>query len=269
MLLDAKPNTSFGGSIPKIYDEILGPVYFEPYAIDTAARVSKLNPANVLETACGTGRVTAHLRNNLQGAITATDINPGMMSTAKNKLKGKEITWLDADATSLPFDDETFDCVVTQFGIMFFPDRVLGIKEAYRVLKPGGTFIFTVWGSLEANGMSATGREIVSAYFKNDVPPSYKTAYSMHDLEEVTAIAIKGGFKKITYEVLTKECTCDSAYEMARGLVEGNQIVHVIRERDPGAIDTLRKKVFETLVNRFGDHPCRTTMEAIVFIAVK
>jgi ubiquinone/menaquinone biosynthesis C-methylase UbiE len=269
MLPETKPTSSFSGSIPKIYDEILGPVYFEPYAIDTAQRVAKLNPDQVLETACGTGRVTVHLRNNLKGAITATDINPGMMSIAKDKLNGKAITWLEADATALPFADESFDCVVTQFGIMFFPDRVLGIKEAYRVLKPGGTFIFTVWSTLEANGMSATGREIVSAYFKNDIPPSYKTAYSMHDVEEVTAIAIQGGFKKISHEVLTKECSCDSAYEMAKGLVEGNQIVHVIREKNPGALDMLRKKVFESLVNRFGDHPCRTTMEAIVFTAVK
>ena len=269
MLKEAKPNTSFGGSIPKVYDEILGPVYFEPYAIDTAERVALLNPSHVLETACGTGRVTAHLRSKINGTITATDINPGMMAIAKNKLHDKKISWLEADATALPFDDEAYDCVVSQFGIMFYPDRYLGMKEAYRVLKPGGTFIFTVWGNLAANPMSATGREIVSDYFKNDVPPSYKTAYSMHDVEEVISIALKGGFKNIRHEVLTKECACDSAYVMAQGLVEGNQIVHVIREKDPGAIETLREKIFETLVKRFGDHPCRTTMQAIIFTAVK
>jgi ubiquinone/menaquinone biosynthesis C-methylase UbiE len=269
MSAEVNPALTFGGSIPKIYDEVLGPVYFEPYAIETAERVSRLNPFGLLETACGTGRVTVHLRNKIKGNITATDINPQMMAIAKHKLQGKEITWQLADATALPFENESFDCIVSQFGVMFYPDKALGMKEAYRILKPGGTFIFTVWGKLEANPMSATGREIVGEYFKNDIPPSYKTAYSMHDVLEVKDIVRKSGFKNITEEVLTKECTCDSAWVMAAGLVEGNQIVNAIREKDESAIGILKEKVFETLVKRYGDHPCQTTMQAIVFTAKK
>ena len=62
MTTETKPNISFGGSIPKIYDDVLGPVYFEPYALDIAARAAKLKPSTLLEAACGTGRVTAHLK---------------------------------------------------------------------------------------------------------------------------------------------------------------------------------------------------------------
>jgi len=269
MSAETNPTLTFGGSIPKIYDEVLGPVYFEPYAIDTADRVSRLDPSNLLETACGTGRVTVHLRNKIKGNITATDVNPQMMAIAKNKLQGKEITWELSDATALPYEDALFDCIVSQFGVMFYPDKVLGMKEAYRILKPGGTFIFTVWGKLEANPMSATGREIVSEYFKNDIPPSYKTAYSLHDVDELIPIVKQGGFSDISHEVLAMECSCDSARVMAAGLVEGNPIVNAIREKDESAIEMLKEKVFETLVKRFGDHPCKTTMEAIVFIAKK
>jgi ubiquinone/menaquinone biosynthesis C-methylase UbiE len=269
MLKETKKETFFGGDIFKIYDEVLGPVYFEPYGIDTAERASLLNPSDLLETACGTGRVTRHLRKKIKGNLTATDINPAMMSHAKSKLVGESINWLEADATALPFADESFDCVVSQFGVMFYPDRVLGMKEAYRVLKPAGTFIFTVWSDLKANPMSATGREIISAYFNNDIPSHYNTAYSMHDPDEVISMVKKAGFTTASHEVLTKECSCHSAYEMAQGLVEGNQIVHLIRERDEKAIPTLREKVFETLVKKFGDHPCQTTMQAIVFTAKK
>lgn len=269
MSAELKSIAAFGGSIPKIYDEVLGPVYFEPFAIDTANRVAQLHPKNILETACGSGIVTLHLRNKLNASITATDINPNMLAMAKEKLQGKNISWLIADATDLPFEDAQFDCIVTQFGVMFFPDKVKGMKEAFRLLKPGGTFIFMTWGKLEANGISATGREVIGKFFNDQPPAFYNTAYSMNNIEEVKSIISQGGFTDISYEVLTKECSFDSAWVMAEGLVEGNQIVHAIREKDESAIGVLKEKVFETLVKRFGDHPCKSTMQAIVFIAKK
>ena len=117
---EKKTNITFGGSIPKIYDEVLGPVYFEPYAIDMATRVAALKPETILETACGTGRVTMNIIKQVPSAkLTATDINPDMLSIAKSKLPGHSITWQQADATTLPFADNSFDCVTCQFGIMF------------------------------------------------------------------------------------------------------------------------------------------------------
>jgi ubiquinone/menaquinone biosynthesis C-methylase UbiE len=269
MSAELKSNTAFTGSVHKIYDEVWGPVYFEPYAIDTADRVSRLNPSSVLETACGTGIVTLHLRNKIKGSITATDINPDMLAIAKSKLHDKEISWQVADAMDLPFANAQFDCIVTQFGVMFFSDKVSGMKEAYRLLKPGGTFIFLVWGALEANGISATGRKIIGEFFDNQPPAFYNIAYSMNNIDEVNSIIKEGGFTHFSHEVLTKECSCESARIMAEGLVEGNQIVHAIRERDENALGILKEKVFSSLVKRFGDHPCKSTMEAIVFTATK
>jgi len=270
METETKPNISFGGSIPKIYDEVLGPVYFEPYAIDMAERAAKLQPQNILETACGTGRVTTHLTAKIPNAkLTATDINPDMIAIAKQKLAGKEILWQQADATALPFPDASFDCVITQFGVMFYPDKVKGMAEALRVLKPGGTYLFSVWGKIEDNGMSATGREIVTKFFQNDPPAFYNIPYSLFNPDEVTSLVKQGGFSEVAHEVLTTKCTTASAEVMSAGLVEGNPIVNAIRERDASAVDVLKKKVFETLVERFGDHPCETTQQAIIFSARK
>ena len=114
MTTATKPNISFGESIHKIYDDVLGPVYFEPYAIDITERAAKLNPASLLETACGTGRVTAHLCSRIPGALfTATDINPDMIAIAKQKLSGKNNSWLETDATTLPYPDMRLDSFVT------------------------------------------------------------------------------------------------------------------------------------------------------------
>ncbi len=270
MSADVKTNVSFGGSITKMYDEVLGPVYFEPYAIDTAGRVASLKPVTILETCCGTGRVTVNLKKKIPAArITGLDINPDMLSIAKEKLKESNIEFLLGDATELPFPDNAFDCVVTQFGMMFFRDKVKGVAEAFRVLKPGGTFIFNVWGKLEANRMSATGREIVTAYFNNNPPDMYFAPYEMHNIDDVVAIVKSGGFSDVQHEVLTKECIAVSADVMSAGLIEGNSIGNTIRENDPAAIELLKAKVFKTLVERFGDHPCKTTMQAIVYTATK
>jgi ubiquinone/menaquinone biosynthesis C-methylase UbiE len=134
------------GSIPQIYDRLLVPMIFEPYARDLAERIKGHNPADLLETATGTGVVTGALASLLPDTrIVATDLNEPMLAQAKARLADHhQITWQQADALALPFDDERFDIVVCQFGVMFFPDRVEGYSEARRVLKPGGRFFFNV-----------------------------------------------------------------------------------------------------------------------------
>src|SRR5688500_14598069 len=142
-------NIAFSGSIPANYEDYLGPLFFEPFAQYMNEAVGKLKPSSVLEVACGTGRLTRHLRNTLPSStsLIATDINADMI--AYGKKKSENIDWRVVDATLLPFENETFDCVVAQFGVMFYSDRVKAFKEAYRTLKPGGTFIFSAWDKLQ------------------------------------------------------------------------------------------------------------------------
>ena len=140
---------AFTGSIPENYDRNMVPLIFESYAQDMARRAAALSPRDVLETAAGSGAVTRALTAKLSAdaRYVATDLNPSMLDYAATRQNGdKRITWRQADEQALPFDDATFDLVCCQFGAMFFPDRPSGYREAKRVLKPGGTFLFNVWG---------------------------------------------------------------------------------------------------------------------------
>src|ERR1041384_5949409 len=121
----ASTDKVFAGSIPKIYQSLLVPLIFEPYAADIADRVSALSPSRVLEIACGTGVVTRALDEALDDdvKIVAPDLNGAMIDEARTHPPGRTIDWRTADAMSLPFPDASFDCVVCQFGAMFFPDR--------------------------------------------------------------------------------------------------------------------------------------------------
>src|SRR4051794_19190508 len=144
----------FAGSIPELYDRLLVPLIFEPYARDLAERVASVQPRDVLETAAGTGVLTRAIVARLpaDARIVATDLNQPMLdyAAAREPSKGR-ITWRQADALALPFEDQAFDVVVCQFGAMFFPDKVKGYSEARRVLKAGGRFVFNVWDKIEDN----------------------------------------------------------------------------------------------------------------------
>jgi ubiquinone/menaquinone biosynthesis C-methylase UbiE len=147
-------HSEFVGSIPEIYDEHLGPLLFEHYAADLAARVTVPVGSRVLELACGTGIATDRLRAALpdEVAIVATDLNEAMLDLARNK-RGNlaNVQYQVVDALDLPFEDGSFDAVVCQFGVMFFPDKAACAREAARALKPGGAYTFNVWDSLDRN----------------------------------------------------------------------------------------------------------------------
>src|SRR5688500_11332034 len=118
-------SASFVGSIPQYYDQGLGPIIFADYAADMAQRAAAGDPARVLETAAGTGIVTRKLRDALpvDAHLTATDLNPPMLEIARAKFRaGEQVEFQPADATALPFADASFEAVVCQFGLMFFPD---------------------------------------------------------------------------------------------------------------------------------------------------
>src|SRR5688572_26966756 len=108
-----KTDAVFAGSIPALYDEVLGPIIFEPYAEDLAARLSSLQAGRILETAAGSGIVTRALLRSLPASvhIVATDLNQPMLDHATARTSFDNVSWQKVDAQSLPFPDDTFDAV--------------------------------------------------------------------------------------------------------------------------------------------------------------
>ena len=136
-------DSEFVGSIPEYYDSGLGPRIFFDYADDLAARVAKLKPGSVLELAAGTGIVTRRLRDTLPDhcQILASDLNAPMLEVARQKFNPEEsVLFETVDATALRFEDELFDIVTCQFGVMFFPDKEQSYSEVFRVIRPGGHY---------------------------------------------------------------------------------------------------------------------------------
>ena len=144
----ATDDRTFARSIAEIYDRYLVPLIFDSYALDLASRLVEANPLDVLETAAGTEVLTRAIASRLpaDARIVATDLNQPMLDRAKGgQSQDGRIECKQADALALPFENQSFDVVACQFGVMFFPEKVQGYREAWRVLKPGGRLHFKVW----------------------------------------------------------------------------------------------------------------------------
>jgi ubiquinone/menaquinone biosynthesis C-methylase UbiE len=218
-------DTAFAGSIPALYDRYLGPLLFEPYAADLAARAAALGPKRILETAAGTGIVTAALAKALPEAeIVATDLNQAMLDVAAGRVRAANVRFQAADAQSLPFPDASFDLVVSQFGVMFFPDRVGAYREAKRVLRPGGAFLFNAWDSVEENPVTAAVAGALEAWFPPDAESFFRRVpFGYHDKARIEADLRAAGFAEVAIETV-RPASRVSARDAAIGLCQGTPL---------------------------------------------
>ena len=154
----ASHDADFAGQIPELYERLLVPMLFAPYAADIAQRAAALEPSRVLETAAGTGVVTRAMAHALPAhvEIVATDLNQAMLDRAAASASQNGDDGSRPTRCNLPFDDASFDIVVCQFGAMFFPDKPAAFAQARRVLRPGGALLFNVWDRIEENEFADT-----------------------------------------------------------------------------------------------------------------
>ena len=268
----ADRDAAFVGSIPQTYDRYLGPLFFQEPAEEMARRLEVRPGMRVLETACGTGIVTERLLHRMagQGTFVATDLNEPMLACATAKLAGRPgLEWRPADATQLPFDDRSFDAVVCQFGLMFFPDKLAGIREAFRVLRSGGRLLLSVWDRLENNPVGRITHETVAAFFPTDPPQFYTIPYSLHDATLVRGWLEAAGFADIRSERVEKAGTSPSAADAAIGLLQGNPIYLAIVERRASALPDIEAALATNLAAALGDRPLRCPLRTVFFSALR
>jgi SAM-dependent methyltransferase len=249
-------DAAFVGSIPELYDRLLVPLIFAPYAADLARRIAQGHPARVLELAAGTGVVTRQLAQTLPPdvGIVATDLNPAMLAQAAAVGTVRPVDWRPADALALPFADAAFDVVVCQFGVMFFPDKARAFAEARRVLRPGGLFLFNVWDRIEDNDFAETVTQALGALFPDD-PPRFlaRIPHGYHDPSVIAQDLAQGGFTRSPQvTTLPARSRADSPRIPAMAYCQGTPLRGEIEARDPARLREAVDSATAAIVRQFG-----------------
>jgi ubiquinone/menaquinone biosynthesis C-methylase UbiE len=260
----------FAGSVPEIYDRYSVPLIFDSYARDLAGRLAAVEPANILETAAGTGVLTRAIASQLSAArLIATDLNQPMLNVAAAKLpRDSRIEYRQADALALPFEDDSFDAVACQFGAMFFPDKVRGYAEARRILRPGGGFFFSVWDRISENEFADVITQALAELFPDD-PPRFlaRTPHSYHDAERIRADLNAAGFTKIAIEAVEARSKAASPRDPAIAYCQGTPLRNEIETRDPCGLESATQHAAEALARRFGSGAVDGRIRALVITA--
>jgi ubiquinone/menaquinone biosynthesis C-methylase UbiE len=262
---------AFGGTLAEFYDRYLVPMMFAPYAEIVADRAKGLRPRRVLETAAGSGIVTESLSRTLPSdvAITATDLNLPMIERGKARPGMERVIWQQADAMKLPFSDSAFDLIVCQFGVMFFPDKRASFCESFRVLAPGGTYLFVVWDDPANMPDSPTwiANQTVGPMLRRD--PRTLTAPDYFDEPTIRADLAAAGFRDVRVDRIARPATAGSARDAAVTSVQGSLLRTAIEAADPSRLAEATDAVERAMRTRFGDGPVEGETRALIVTTTK
>lgn len=258
----------FSDAVAALYQELLVPLIFAPYAADLVARLAPLRPTDVLELAAGTGVVTRELSARLppRVQVVATDLNEAMLAVARAQGTVRPVTWRQADAMALPFDDASFDAVVCQFGAMFFPDKAHAFAEARRVLRPGGTLLFNVWDRIETNDFACVASDAVAGLFPDD-PPRFlaRLPHGYFSVETIAHDLARAGFvRPPVIETVTAISRADTPGMVARAYCQGTPLRGEIEARHGAGLEEATAAATAALAARFGAGPVAGRIQALV-----
>ena len=260
--------SDFIGDIPKHYDAGLGPNLFTDFGDRLTEAACVGAPTNVIELAAGTGIVSRKLRDRLPpgSALLVTDLNAPMLEVARGKFSDAEdVRFATANAMELDFDDNTFDLMVCQFGVMFFPDKPQSFREAARVLRRGGRYLFNVFSAMQENPYSQIAYAVPAQFFSGEPPGFYKVPFHYGNPEKVRADLEAAGWRDVKHDTIRLWKKIDDPGAFARGLVYGNPLIDEIRTRggvDPAVVEAA---VLRALIVMFGPTDMSMPLEATMF----
>jgi len=203
------------------YESLFVPALFESWTKHLVDGAGVREGSHVLDIACGTGVLArdALLRAGVNGRVVGADPAPGMLVAAQ-EIEAR-IEWLLCGAEALDVDDEAFDCVVSQFGMMFFQDTQKAADEMFRVMKPGGSLAIAVWRSIEHNPAYADIISVLQELVGTTAADALRLPYSLGDASKVTTVLENSGFRDIRIEAKTEYAAFPSSRQMVEAELRG------------------------------------------------
>jgi len=191
--VDESPKEQVTRTIAEVYEEFFVPAILQEWA-NRVAEAGRIQPGQrVLDVACGTGILarTVAERVGSNEAVVGVDPNEGMLAVARRKVPA--IEWRDGRAEALPFEANSFDAVVSQFGLMFFEDRRGAIQEMMRVLRPAGRLTVAVWDAVENVPSYAELANLLQRRYGDQVAEVFRAPFVLGDPQLLLALFGEAG----------------------------------------------------------------------------
>ncbi len=185
----------------EVYERLFVPALFSQWAAPMADLSRIARGQAVLDVGCGTGALTRELvrRSGPSGTVIGLDVNPGMLRVAERAVPGA--SYCVAAAENLPFPDERFAAVTSQFTLMFFEDRSRALSEMQRVLQPEGRLSLAVWTAIETSPGYAAMRNLLSELFGEDMAAALDAPFNLGERTVLKSELSKAGLSTAELEV--------------------------------------------------------------------
>ena len=218
------------GSAPELYERYLVPAITSVWAADLIDRANPKRGERVLDIACGTGAVTRRAADRMQsGRVVGLDFNSGMLGVARS-VASAGVT-IECSALDLPFESASFDLVLCQLGLQFFPDRPRALAEMKRVLSPAGRVALSVYSSIER---TSAAYAFVQALDRHLGPESSKIKRAEHIFDKpstLSAMMIEAGFVDVVVETVVKIIRFPSVFEYVRFQLTATPMASLVSSR--------------------------------------
>ncbi len=203
------------------YESLFVPALFEVWTKHLVEGAGIRKGAIVLDIACGTGVLARNVLAivGANGRVVGVDPAPGMLAAAKEIEPA--IDWVLCSAEALDVDDGAFDCVVSQFGMMFFENRKKSAEEMFRALKSGGSLAIAVWRSVDHNPAYGDIISVLEEHVGTAAADALRLPYSLGNPAEVTAVLEGAGFAEITVQARTETAKFPGSRQMVEAELRG------------------------------------------------
>ena len=259
------------GHAPAAYERYIIPAFMGAWAQDLVETAAVHAGERVLDVACGTGVVTrqAAAVAGALGQIVGLDVNTGMLEMARqiSPPEGATITWREGDVTEMPFPDASFDVILCQQGLQYFPDRKAALREIARVLASGGRLALSVWRPLLRHPFFVALSAGLDRYVGAEAADTLSTAFALGEKEEIRALISEAGFHHVHVSLTVLLMRYPSLDEFIPGYLEATPVAAAVAALDASSRAALFHDIAKRLAPYVDDDGLAAPMECHVATA--
>jgi ubiquinone/menaquinone biosynthesis C-methylase UbiE len=230
---------------PRAYEQYIVAALFDDWARELITATDLRQGERVLDVACGTGIVARHALKAVgpRGTVEAFDVNEGMLAVARSIPANDGVRFQAGDAASAPVSDRSFDVVLCQQGLQYFPDRPAALREMRRALIPGGRVAISLWRPIDRQPYFDALCRAVETYASPETAALQRAAFTLGEPPAIRELLTSAGFSLIRITLAVRLMRAPALLEFLRGYFSATPMAAAIAALDPSAREAMIREI--------------------------